>query len=511
MSDKVAEYSSILNELLRAVKTLQLYPHGHPNLDDMLEKCSLALREKAVEENEVKWHIDSTGFYYNGKQLLEGREGALQLAREFFVRKTSEISFRPDFTVNELKSFLGLLSVDHRQLFAMGGAEVYLAKKDVKGILLNEMRYEDLQKLIDDLKDKKDVELAEEHEEEVRPIEEVKQLSLSELLSLLDKETDLLKYSELCHKIGGKTSALAEQHNMKALYVVLKTFYFHTLKKNGKPESVVNIAKSKMTALFDKEMASFLVEQLAVKEDREYASYQELLLRGGALAQTTLLDRLLEIGDVKHRRNVFNTVVLFGDEVRPEIENRMKDPRWFAVRQMVSLLGELGGDRSLTLLEETYAKHPDIRVKKEVLKTVTRIPSKRSLDLLLDALKSKDKAIQGQAVISLAILKDPAGVEPLAEIAVKRDMFNENAELRKEAVKALGSLGDNRAVPYLKNVLTARVWFGRAAYEELRNLACMSLGRIGTPDALEAVAGAADRYGEALHVTCRRILEGKRT
>ena len=49
---------------------------------------------------------------------------------------------------------------------------------------------------------------------------------------------------------------------------------------------------------------------------------------------------------------------------------------------MVSLLGELGGKASLDTLEEIY-DHPDARVKKEIMKSLARIPSQKSLDILL--------------------------------------------------------------------------------------------------------------------------------
>ncbi|MEE8575316.1 MAG: HEAT repeat domain-containing protein [Thermodesulfobacteriota bacterium] len=513
MTEQVIDYNYILNELVKAVKTLKLYPKGHPNLDDVLKICADQLRKGATEEGQIKWTIDSTGFFYKGKPLLQGHPGAIQIARDFFMRKTKEITFTPEFTDRDLKAFLQLLFVDHRELAVMGGAEVFLAKKELTGILLNEMRYEELQKLIDDLKEEdeeEEEELLEEIALDEEPVEEVQQVSLSDLIEQIDKEKDLLKYNELCLKIDNKITPLQDQKNANALFAVLKTFYHHTLPDAELPDSAVNMASSRVTELLDKAMLELLTEKLAVKEGIDFSITQQILLRGGVDTQKLLLDQLLSIGDAKHRRNVFNTLVLFGEELRPEIENRITDNRWFAVRQMVALLGELGGDESLFLLEKTY-DHEDIRVKKEVLKAITRIPSHRSFTLLLEALKDKNKSIQGQAVISLGILKDPAAVEPLAEIATKRDTFNESIGLRKEAIKALGILGDPKAIPYLKSIVMAKIWIGKNTYDDLRSLSCVSLGKIGGPEAIEIITKASEKYSENIQNTCLRILEGMKT
>jgi HEAT repeat protein len=189
------------------------------------------------------------------------------------------------------------------------------------------------------------------------------------------------------------------------------------------------------------------------------------------------------------------------------VERRLGDERWFAARQMVSLLGVLGGTQSLDALETAYAR-AEISVKKEVLKSLARIPSERSSKILMEALKDSNRSIQGQSIISLGMLKDPDAVDVLGEIAVKRDTFSDYFELRKEAVKALGIIGDEMAVPFLTRLLFKRVWFGKKHHEEICSLAVIALGKIGGHEALEAIARAYNESAGALYSTCKRVLEG---
>jgi HEAT repeat protein len=220
-----------------------------------------------------------------------------------------------------------------------------------------------------------------------------------------------------------------------------------------------------------------------------------------------LLDALVDSPEAHARRNIFNSLVSLGERIRPEVERRLDDERWFAARQMVSLLGALGGTQSLEALETAYAR-PEISVKKEVLKSLARIPSKKSSNILMEALKDSNRSIQGQAIISLGMLRDPEAVDVLGEIAVKRDTFSDYFEQRKEAVKALGIIGDQRGVPFLTRLLFKRVWFGKRDHEELCSLAVIALGKIGGYEALEAIERAYNESAGALYSTCKRVIEG---
>ena len=65
MDLQLDQHNNILKELVRAVKTLQLYPSGHPNLDVIMGKCFDGLHNLLSEFGDVKWLIEADGFYYS--------------------------------------------------------------------------------------------------------------------------------------------------------------------------------------------------------------------------------------------------------------------------------------------------------------------------------------------------------------------------------------------------------------------------------------------------------------
>ena len=91
----------------------------------------------------------------------------------------------------------------------------------------------------------------------------------------------------------------------------------------------------------------------------------------------------------------------------------------------------------------------------------------------------------------------------LEAIALK----DKDLESKKEAIKALGLIGDEKAVPYLIRILFRRVWFGKKSHEGVRSLAAYSLGMIGTMEAFDAVEAASKSSGGELYSACKRILE----
>ena len=520
MDKKTTEYNNILNELIRAVKTLQLYSIGHPNLDANLEKYLVLLKSATDKYGDIAWKIDHKGFYFHeDTQLLEKQPAVEQLAREFFTRRITQLVITPRVTLSDLKNFLTMLTVNAREFLMEGGIEKFLAKRHVEGILVNEMDLDALKKLIDELEEEEEEEeeefLEEEEEEEEEEIEEEEddglteeERSLNMLLKEIAEEKDSLKYNDLSHRVVEKSTELI--HDKKFTFVLnsLKLFNKHTKEDSGLSENLMEVAEERLKDLLRKELLYHLVSEIIIQqEEDEIDEVGEILIHGGKEAQNILLDYLLECKSASDRKRLFHIVTLFGDDVRSEIELRLSDSRWFAVRQMAALLGELGGEESLVLLERTF-KHPELRVRREVLKAFSKFNSKRAFEFLLTTLNDKEPAVQAQAALSLGLTKRPEAVEPLGKIASKKEAFQELSELKKEAIKALGILGHESAVPWLEKILKAKAWFGKKALDEQRALAVNSLGKIGGKETIRVLGDACENLEGNTYDACKRLLEG---
>src|SRR3990170_1994144 len=495
MSIEITNYATILMELVKAVKMHNFYPQGHPQLEAIFDKSYNQLRKSIDSAGEVKWRVDQRGFYFEQLPLAPGNPEIAALAKKLFFRRVKEITFTQRLAMNDIKIFTAAIAAEPEELQAKGGIEAFFASLNVSGILLNEQHYEDIKKLKDEL-------------EEEKPEEEVQDDSLHTLLEKIHKETDDLKYTDLSIRIGEKASVLLSEGKAEEVFPALFAFYRHSLAPTGKSENIRRTALERLKLLLTRESLKYLAERAGAKEEAQRDVVNKILVIAGDEGASVLLDAIIDASEAITRRYLFNALVLFGPALRPLAEAKLGHSQWFVVRQMAALLGAIGGPEALPALEDAY-NNPESRVKKEVLKSMVKIRTPRVTAFLLNVLKENDQSLVAHAIISLGIIKDPAGVEPLAELAIRREAFSEASEVSKEAIKALGIIGDPRAIPNLDRILLRKVWFGKRSNEEIRSLAAYSLGMIATPEALKAVETVyADSTGDLL-MACKRVLDGR--
>ena len=138
---------TILIELYKAVKMHNFYPEGHPHFESALDRSFNVLKGFIDENGELKLNIDQKGFYLNKEPLAQGFEELKSMATKLFLRRVKEMTITWRVTKEEIKAFIQLFGLEPEELLQKGGVEDFFLEKDVVGILLNEMRYEDLKKL----------------------------------------------------------------------------------------------------------------------------------------------------------------------------------------------------------------------------------------------------------------------------------------------------------------------------------------------------------------------------
>lgn len=527
MAIEIFNYNSILIELSKAVKMHNFYPQGHPNLDTALGKCFMLMKKVQEERGDIAIRIDVKGFYDGKNPIGPGIEEITHLARKFFFRKVREITFTRRVGQGEIKKLLELLKLEPEELQAKGGPESYLAGSGVSGILLNEMSYEALKNLKREFEEKKEGEEIEAAVDEERPQaaqggadeaaeEKLKpkmaleaEKELSALLERIREETDFLRYYDLSVRVKEKTDPLILEKKLDEAYPVLLLFLEHSSPTSGLATDIKEAALERLDEFLKHEdMLRHLVFKAGGRDETSRGEVQKMLARSGERAVDLLLDAIVEAPDAGTRRNVFNTLLSLGRSITPFVVRRLANERWFEVRQMVSLLGEMGDPDSVAPLSAAFG-HADPRVKRAVLKSLARIRSPRSVEFLIQAVSEEDPALSSQAIISLGMLRDPSAVGKLAELALKWEPFRDEQETKKEAIKALGIIGDQKAVPHLVKVLLRKTWFGRRLNDDFRVLAANSLSMIGGKDAFEAIEKAYRGSGGELYNTCKRIIEGR--
>lgn len=181
---------------------------------------------------------------------------------------------------------------------------------------------------------------------------------------------------------------------------------------------------------------------------------------------TPLIDALVDEDDTTHRKFILTVLSEMGSDVVPEALSRLKDKRWYVVRNMIYLIRSCGNAKDV-LQVRRFGKHPDIRVCTETVSTLLKFKTQDSVPYLMSYLRSENMDMRNHALKLAALYKVGDAVPTIIELLLKRDMLGAETYNKGPMVDSLGRIGDDRALDAFKRVMNSKVLIYK---EGLRNL-----------------------------------------
>ncbi len=192
------------------------------------------------------------------------------------------------------------------------------------------------------------------------------------------------------------------------------------------------------------------LERVLAQEPLNVSLVDELLQHLGLGAADVLLDALIGAGSSQTRRLLLSRLVALGSDIGPHVVARLADERWFVVRNMLALLGELptlppGFDAA------TYTSHADGRVRREALRILLRDPATRERAITLGLADPDDHAVR------LAITAAARGCpETAIPLLASRATSGGNTDQRTAAIRVLGGAPHAAALETLLTLAAPR-------------------------------------------------------
>lgn len=222
----------------------------------------------------------------------------------------------------------------------------------------------------------------------------------------------------------------------------------------------------------------------------------------GAPMAEAVAEALADTSDRSARRNFIDTLVALGEPGIREAERMIDDGRWFVVRNGVSILGEVGGDRAIEHLTSALG-HDDARVRREAVMALARIGGEDAGDLLVGMVDDPDPDVRAAVAMALGVLKVERAVKPLLQRLDRED----ETDVKVQIIRALGALGDPGAVSAIEKRAVAS-FFSRPP-TPLRIAAYKALSDIGTPHAMKLLEQAADDKDDQVRETAQSLLAAR--
>jgi len=504
---------AVLADLYKALKAIGFYPHDHPLREEILRTAHKSL-QSLLAEKELLLVITRSGFSsIDGDAFVDSNQMVRALAGELFVRRIQRLTLLNDLTLKDLRSFLQLLALDPQKLASSGGMAQEMITQGIRTIWANELDlsviWEKRQSMdegvvalagADEDAGKGDAELQagtdaiEEsgYPSDCLPTEEA-ELALEDLIARMDDEPNDNRYQQLARLLVVQAEKLKERAICGPLLPVIEALMRHS-DDGGRSAVKKEYAVFTLEQIADGIMTDFLLQQLEIMSSIEKERIYAVLGRLGAKVAYGIIQRLCLTDGLLARKSLAAALLRIGPPAVPPLLAMLKDERWYVVRNMVAIIGEIGCRNSVYALRPAV-NHEDSRVRKEAIRALVKTGGKDAESIIIDLLDDDDESIVRHAIMSLGILKSTTAILSLISITKKRDIFTKRLAMKKDAIQALGRIGDKRATPHLLTVLEAHCWLPWNRWDDLKVVAATALGQLGDEAALPVLKSNASRGG----------------
>jgi HEAT repeat protein len=182
----------------------------------------------------------------------------------------------------------------------------------------------------------------------------------------------------------------------------------------------------------------------------------------------------------------------------------LSDPRWYVVRNVVHILGCIGGPAIVGLLAPA-ARHPEPRVRHEVVAALGQVEPAVARPLLLRMLEGADARLLAAVLHQLSAARHG----PVARLALgmlRDPAFEARSPEEKRAIwNALAAAATEDELPELEQELYRTAWFSRAG-ETARVAMARVIARIGTPLAVAVLRRGVESKRASVRKACEEAL-----
>ena len=472
-----------LSELGKGMKSAAFYPAGHPSLIQAVEKIILLFEEIPLPEEGITIAVTRNALLFGETPLPVGMKSLTDLNRELYLRRASRVIFLPNLPPEEVVAFLKVLTRDAETIQDAGGLESVLLQERISRIWVNRVDYDALTELL-----KKEEELEEvapgdlleglpgSAGEEPHPEDaEAEPVTIDTLLARIERETDPASYRG--HIVEFSRFLLSGPPERKVEYAsrAIGIFVRHIEHPPGGSAEIADLARLGIKELSSGELIAHYISLLRRRGSRKEIETVLVTLEDRSVGP--LLQTLAEEEDLLMRKTILEIVTRIGRPAVPAILENLGDPRWYMVRNMITVLGNLGMPDLAPHVAATLS-HPDLRVKKEAIKALSRTPHPSALSALCEFCFFPEETVALTATAALALKREPDAVVALYRRATAKRFLYPNYRLANEAIDSLRAIGTDEALTALEEILALGVVWPTEMFRSMKTHALRCISRM---------------------------------
>jgi len=235
-------------------------------------------------------------------------------------------------------------------------------------------------------------------------------------------------------------------------------------------------------AVLSPEIISLLVDSFRIVGSQN--SEDAMLLCGycGEKIVAPLLEALMKEESRRSRKFLLTLTIHLGTIAVPEAIKHLGDSRWFVKRNMLYILSECGGSEALPHVKP-YCYHDNPKVRFQALRYMLKTEEHYGIEVLKNSLHSGEREIVETALTISGAFRVKDIVPDLLTMLKKMAKRGSDFDRKIPIVKALGQIGDPRALDTLNHILTSKSLLYKRPLQRLKEETSLTLKHYpGTKD-----------------------------
>jgi HEAT repeat protein len=527
----IESVKEVIQSLQKTKKNLRLYPSNNPMYSKMVDASYDRVRDFLDSYGQLDLRFSRNDIFFKEESAYheEGKDDNLALF--FFRDGLRSVILETDLDKEEFQQFLEIMSVDFDSEDVEDDMVTLLWEKDFShikytvddNVLVEDEDYEEraTEEAKEGAMEEDSIAHAYEDALAVEDLDVVPTMPITEqdlkalaadiqensAANKMAKLADILfnmlyiadtteEFRDVARILNNAVEFSVRHGNLGSAALVFRRT--RDLLEKAKDEELRRSLSSVLVHAGSPSLIKFIGEQLDAKEGIAEDEFNEYVKHLGVNAIQPFMVLLAELRTIGGRKNVINALAHLGREDLPRILKGLQDERWYVVRNVIHILRRIGDERAVEPLI-VISGHHDVRVRKEVLKTLGEFGGQNAAETVQLFLDDPDKSVQSTAVKALgAIGSEYAKVVLLEKMKEKRFRSADLPEMR-EYFEVIARWREEDVFSFLMGIVRKKPFFGRAKYNDYKACAAYGLGLLGRPDALDEL----NKLKDSKHKTLR--------